>query len=52
MLWKLANDWQEQEVIMNFHSGVIKDMVVSSDHNVAVTIGEDSTIRAWDFISM
>lgn len=36
---------------MDFHSGKIADFVVSPDHNVAITIGSDSRLKVWDFIS-
>lgn len=36
---------------MEFHAGKIMGLAVSTDHNVAITIGEDSSTRLWDFIN-
>lgn len=50
-IWKISEDFLEQNVLMDFHSGKIMDAVCSPECNAVVTIGEDGSTRLWDFIN-
>lgn len=50
-IWKISEDFLEQHVLLDFHSGKIMDIVTSPECNAAVTIGEDGSTRLWDFIN-
>ena len=50
-LWKISEDFLEQNILMDFHAGKIMDVVSSPECNAIVTIGEDGSTRLWDFIN-
>jgi len=50
-LWKVAKDFEQESVFMNFHAGAIAELAVSPQHNITVTLGRDGSTRLWDFIN-
>lgn len=50
-LWRISDDYLDHKVILDFHAGPVNDLIVSPDHNVAISIGQDSKTRLWDFVS-
>ena len=50
-IWKISEDFLDQESIMDFHAGKVMDVAISPECNAVVTIGEDCTTRLWDFVN-
>ena len=48
-IWKISDDFVEQEVVFDFHAGKIMDLALSYDGNAGVTLGEDGSTRLWDY---
>ena len=48
-LWQLNCDDLTSKVLLNYHSGQIKDFALSDAYNMAVTVGEDGMIKVWDY---
>lgn len=40
----------DHKSIYSFHEGSINDVVVSPSQNYSLTIGEDGTIKCWDYV--
>ena len=50
-IWKLSEDFLEQNILLDFHAGKIMDVICSPENNAVVTIGHDGTTRLWDIIN-
>jgi WD40 repeat protein len=48
-MWRLNTDDYSAQIILNYHSGPINDMAVSDAYNMALTCGNDGTIKLWDY---
>ena len=38
------------EQVLNFHSGRINDMAIGDTANLCVSVGQDGTIKFWDYV--
>lgn len=50
-IWRISEDFLEQQILLDFHAGKIMDVICSPENNAIVTIGEDGSTRLWDFIN-
>lgn len=54
MLLTILLPWQEIGdcvLMLEGHTGPLKDMATAADGSVVVTASEDGTARAWDLVS-
>ena len=52
-LWRIDDtltDGRRAKSLLRFHSGKINDVVASPVDHFAVTIGEDGSVRCWDYV--
>lgn len=40
----------EMETVLDINSGKLNDIIVNPIQNSAVTVGDDGTVRLWDFV--
>lgn len=48
-LWQLNCEDLTSKILLNYHSGEIKDFALSDAYNMAVTVGEDGMVKVWDY---
>lgn len=49
-IWRMKMDTLEVTEIMNFNSGKVTDLVINEKQNSAITVGQDGSVKLWDFI--
>lgn len=49
-LWQLSCDDYSSKVLLNYHSGSINDLALSDAYNMGVTVGQDGTVKVWDYV--
>ena len=48
-IYVMAHDSEIVHEITSFHKGSVNDLVCSPSHNYAISLGQDGTVKVWDY---